>query len=167
MVAIDTKADSLRSKLYEVGICPDCFDERQHAVSEPFSTCSCGTSEDTEGPGLIQLLRTENAKLRSELAAVQTRHTELVRQIRGVGARIPCNTGGTFENDPPDAIVDACWRECRDVKAELAATREDTERLDWADKHLGDYQLKDGSFPFPDHPKPVRAAIDAVRKGQT
>ena len=29
------------------------------------------------------------------------------RQIKEVGALIPCAGGGTFEHDPPDAILDA------------------------------------------------------------
>lgn len=52
--------------------------------------------------------------------------------------------------------------------AQLAAAKEDSELLNDADRYLGDAQLKDGSFPFPDHPQPVRvalrAAIDTARK---
>lgn len=37
-------------------------------------------------------------------------NSELEKQIRKLGAAIPCYTGGTFENDPLDAIIDAAYR---------------------------------------------------------
>lgn len=51
------KRDSLSAKLYEVGICPVCYEERKHSVSKPFSVCSCGTTEDAGDVPLIQKLR--------------------------------------------------------------------------------------------------------------
>lgn len=48
------------------------------------------------------------------------------------------------------------------LRVDNTALRADKERLDWADLHLGDFQRKDGSFLFPDHPQPIRAAIDAA-----
>ena len=47
----------LRAKLFEIGVCPDCFEEISHHLDEPFSSCSCGTGEDTGDPPLIQQLR--------------------------------------------------------------------------------------------------------------
>ena len=38
------------------------------------------------------------------------KYEDLVKCIRFIGKQIPCNTGGTFENDPPDAILDAAVR---------------------------------------------------------
>jgi hypothetical protein len=32
---------------------------------------------------------------------------DTLRQIEEIGALIPCASGGTFENDPPDAILEA------------------------------------------------------------
>ena len=37
-------------------------------------------------------------------------YEELKDYLRFIGKQIPCNTGGTFENDPPDAIMDAAVR---------------------------------------------------------
>src|SRR5574343_1191719 len=45
-----------------------------------------------------------------ELHAARQLVIELPVGIRQLGAKIPCNTGGTFENDPPDAILDAAIR---------------------------------------------------------
>lgn len=38
------------------------------------------------------------------------KYDDLEKYIRFIGKQIPCNTGGTFENDPPDAILDAAVR---------------------------------------------------------
>jgi len=38
------------------------------------------------------------------------KYEELEEYIRFIGKQIPCNTGGTFENDPIDAIMDAAVR---------------------------------------------------------
>lgn len=35
------------------------------------------------------------------------KYEDLEKYIRFIGKQIPCNTGGTFENDPVDAILDA------------------------------------------------------------
>lgn len=38
------------------------------------------------------------------------KYEDLVKDIRFIGKQIFCNTGGTFENHPPDAIIDAAFR---------------------------------------------------------
>ena len=38
------------------------------------------------------------------------KYEDLVKDIRLIGKQIFCSTGGTFENDPPDAIIDAAFR---------------------------------------------------------
>jgi hypothetical protein len=38
------------------------------------------------------------------------KYEDLEKYIRFIGKQIPCNTGGTFENDPVDAILDAAVR---------------------------------------------------------
>ena len=53
---------------------------------------------------------------------------------------------------------------------DIPRTPTDSEMLDWLDHHWGDMQLDDGSFPFPDHPAPVRTYVSqriaaAMRKG--
>lgn len=44
------------------------------------------------------------------------KYEELKDYLRFIGKQIPCNTGGTFENDPPDAIMDAAVRALNDRK---------------------------------------------------
>lgn len=46
------------------------------------------------------------------------KYEDLERYIRFIGKQIPCNTGGTFENDPIDAILDAAVRALNDKKPE-------------------------------------------------
>jgi ElaB/YqjD/DUF883 family membrane-anchored ribosome-binding protein len=46
------------------------------------------------------------------------KYEDLERYIRFIGKQIPCNTGGTFENDPIDAILDAAVRSLNDRKPE-------------------------------------------------
>ena len=46
------------------------------------------------------------------------KYEELENYIRFIGKQIPCNTGGTFENDPVDAILDAAVRSLNDKKPE-------------------------------------------------
>ena len=36
-------------------------------------------------------------------------------ELKNVGAMVPCATGGTFVNDPPDAIVDALARHMNEL----------------------------------------------------
>lgn len=43
------------------------------------------------------------------------KYEDLERSIRFIGKQIPCNTGGTFENDPIDAILDAAVRSLNDL----------------------------------------------------
>jgi len=38
------------------------------------------------------------------------KYEDLVKYIRLIGKQIFCSTGGTFENHPPDAIIDAAFR---------------------------------------------------------
>jgi hypothetical protein len=38
------------------------------------------------------------------------KYEDLVKDIRHIGKQIFCSTGGTFENHPPDAIIDAAFR---------------------------------------------------------
>lgn len=38
------------------------------------------------------------------------KYEDLVKDIRLIGKQIFCSTGGTFENHPPDAIIDAAFR---------------------------------------------------------
>lgn len=45
-------------------------------------------------------------------------YEDLERYIRFIGKQIPVNTGGTFENDPLDAILDAAVRALNDRKPE-------------------------------------------------
>lgn len=40
------EADAYRQALSETGVCPDCLQESQHHMDEPFATCGCGTGED-------------------------------------------------------------------------------------------------------------------------
>ena len=44
------------------------------------------------------------------------KYEELKDYLRFIGKQIPCNTGGTFENDPIDAIFDAAVRALNDRK---------------------------------------------------
>lgn len=44
------------------------------------------------------------------------KYEELEKYIRFIGKQIPCTTGGTFENDPVDAILDAAVRSLNDRK---------------------------------------------------
>lgn len=55
--AIHKTISKLRTKLFEVGICPDCLTEYVGPGDEgPFATCECGTTECYQ-KGLIQQLR--------------------------------------------------------------------------------------------------------------
>lgn len=38
------------------------------------------------------------------------KYENLVKDIRLIGKQVFCSTGGTFENHPPDAIIDAAFR---------------------------------------------------------
>lgn len=44
------------------------------------------------------------------------KYEDLEKYIRFIGKQIPCNTGGTFQNDPIDAILDAAVRALNDRK---------------------------------------------------
>lgn len=44
------------------------------------------------------------------------KYEDIEKYIRFIGKQIPCNTGGTFENDPLDAILDAAVRALNDRK---------------------------------------------------
>ena len=43
--------------LYNIGICPECGEERQHDIEEPFSVCACGVTEDCSPAPILQRLR--------------------------------------------------------------------------------------------------------------
>jgi len=49
---------------------------------------------------------------------LRNKYEELKDYFRFIGKQIPCNTGGTFENDPPDAIMDAVVRALNDKNPE-------------------------------------------------
>lgn len=44
------------------------------------------------------------------------KYEDIEKYIRFIGKQIPCNTGGTYENDPIDAILDAAVRALKDKK---------------------------------------------------
>jgi hypothetical protein len=51
------RADWWRRFLLWLGVCPDCREELAHHLDEPFSSCGCGTGEDTGKPPLLQRLK--------------------------------------------------------------------------------------------------------------
>ena len=55
------------------------------------------------------------------------KYEDVVNYIRFIGKQIPCNTGGTFENDPIDAIMDAAVRA---LNAERLETKYNKEACD-------------------------------------
>lgn len=55
------------------------------------------------------------------------KYEDVVNYIRFIGKQIPCNTGGTFENDPLDAILDAAVRA---LNAERLETKYNKEAYD-------------------------------------
>jgi hypothetical protein len=57
------------------------------------------------------------------------KYQDLEKYMRFIGKQIPCNTGGTFENDPIDAILDATIRHLNSSKKELEYKIETTDRL--------------------------------------
>lgn len=89
---------------------------RQHGFAE-----YCGLalrSEILEQARLLGMSGERECALRGKLDAATQRaeraeaeREALRKQLREIGATIPCATGGTFENDPPDAILDALKRE--------------------------------------------------------
>ncbi len=48
------------------------------------------------------------------------KYEDLEKYIRFIGKQIPCTTGGTFENDPIDAILDAAVRSLNDLTDYIA-----------------------------------------------
>lgn len=52
------------------------------------------------------------------------KYEELEEYLRFIGKQIPCNTGGTFENDPPDAIMDAVVRALNAARVEPIYNKE-------------------------------------------
>lgn len=48
------------------------------------------------------------------------KYEDLEKCIRFIGKQIPCTTGGTFENDPVDAILDAAVRSLNDLTDYIA-----------------------------------------------
>jgi hypothetical protein len=74
--------------------------------------CSCGGT-DCEG-------QRDNAALHegNRVLEWKEKYEDLEKDIRFIGKQIPVNTGGTFENDPLDAILDAAVRALNDRKPE-------------------------------------------------
>jgi hypothetical protein len=56
------------------------------------------------------------------------KYIDLERYMRFIGKQIPCNTGGTFENDPIDAILDATIRALTNGRKELEYNIEAADR---------------------------------------
>jgi hypothetical protein len=54
----------------------------------------------------------------------RNKYEELKDYLRSIGKQIPCNTGGTFENDPPDAIMDAAVRALNTARVEPVYNKE-------------------------------------------
>jgi hypothetical protein len=52
------------------------------------------------------------------------KYEDLKDYLRFIGKQIPCNTGGTFENDPPDAIMDAAVRALNAARVEPIYNKE-------------------------------------------
>ena len=70
---------------------------------------------------LARQLERELAEARAAaLPAYETVWQSWVAQCRKLGAMIPCAAGGTFEADPPDAILDAAARTFAAMGKELA-----------------------------------------------
>lgn len=59
--ALAHTVEQYRQALAEAGICPDCLQAAQHHLEEPFSTCACGTGEDTGERPMQRLQRLEAA----------------------------------------------------------------------------------------------------------
>jgi hypothetical protein len=89
------KASEARQTLSDAGICPDCLQAAQHHYDEPFSTCACGTGEDT-GERPMQRLQRLEAALPDEsqmldirdLASLGGTHAEMV-VTRGMYGNAP------------------------------------------------------------------------------
>lgn len=64
------------------------------------------------------------------------KYEDLEKYIRFIGKQIPCNTGGTFENDPVDAILDAAVRSLNDHKKDI---KNITEAVDIAVKEYSEH----------------------------
>lgn len=64
------------------------------------------------------------------------KYEDLEKYIRFIGKQIPCNTGGTFENDPIDAILDAAVRSLNEHKKDI---KNITEAVDIAVKEYSEH----------------------------
>lgn len=64
------------------------------------------------------------------------KYEDLEKYIRFIGKQIPCNTGGTFENDPVDAILDAAVRALNEHKKDI---KNITEAVDIAVKEYSEH----------------------------
>lgn len=64
------------------------------------------------------------------------KYYDLETYIRFIGKQIPCNTGGTFENDPIDAILDAAVRSLNEHKKDI---KNITEAVDIAVKEYSEH----------------------------
>lgn len=54
---LQEECDRLKGILYKLGWRGECNSQLVHDCDEPFSSCDCGTGEDTDGPGLIQEIK--------------------------------------------------------------------------------------------------------------
>ena len=74
----------------------------------------------------------------------QKKYKELKEYFRFIGKQIPCNTGGTFENDPIDAIFDAVIRTLGTQKKEINyitdASDKTLKSLDWHVKRANTFE---------------------------
>jgi hypothetical protein len=57
------------------------------------------------------------------------KYQDLEKYMRFIGKQIPCNTGGTFENDPIDAILDATIRTLTSERKETVYYKEANDRI--------------------------------------
>ncbi len=68
-----------RGKLLELGVCPECLEEIQHHLDEPFSNCNCGTGEDTGDMPELQRLRRVEAGAKAALAKLDSQEVAAAR----------------------------------------------------------------------------------------
>ena len=71
---------------------------------------------------------------------------ELRNDVRKLGKLIPCYTGGTFENDPVDAILNAAERYIQGFEQSLAASQKDAERYRYWRRRAIEYKPEGDLF---------------------
>lgn len=57
-----------------------------------------------------------------DTADYKSLYESLAAQLKKLGRWIPCSIGGTFENHPPDAIVDAAQRRMLHLETQANAS---------------------------------------------